>query len=89
MTVLSRASHLHRVILQLLGTCAAGENCLPSRGIGAVAQQLAAGLPAGALRLGAKVDKVAPAQGAAGPSVALEGGESIKAKAVVRRGAYE
>ncbi|GAB4818232.1 hypothetical protein N2152v2_005278 [Parachlorella kessleri] len=77
---LGTTSRLLKFVMRMLAT---GENCLPSRGIGAVADQLAAGLPAGALRLGAKVEKVTPAQGAASPVVALAGGESIKAKAVV------
>lgn len=66
-----------------LAPCA-GENCLPSTGIGAVSEQLASRLPAGAVQLNVKVAAVTPAGAGSGPSVTLEGGESIPAKAVVR-----
>lgn len=62
----------------------AGENCLPANGIGAVADQMAARLPARALRLSTRAAAVAG--GAGGATVMLEGGESLQAKAVVRGG---
>jgi len=56
---------------------AAGEVCLPARGMGAVPAQLAAALPAGAVRLGTRVERI-EARG-----VRLAGGEVVEAGAVV------
>lgn len=54
-----------------------GDTCLPARGMGAIPAQLAAALPAGTVRTGARVEEVGPA------SVRLAGGETMAAKAVV------
>jgi phytoene dehydrogenase-like protein len=56
---------------------ALGRAGLPAGGMGAIPRQLAAGLPAGVLRTGARVERVAPGV------VALEGGETISARSVV------
>ncbi len=56
---------------------AEGGTCLPSHGMGSLSAQLAASLPAGALRLYAEVMAVAP------DSVVLASGERITASAVV------
>lgn len=47
----------------VMRSLALGENCLPAGGIGAVSEQLAAGLPAGAVVTGAPVASVDPAGG--------------------------
>jgi phytoene dehydrogenase-like protein len=62
------------VILRML---AAGTTGVPSRGMGALPAQLAAALPPGSVRLGARVTGVGPL------GVALAGGERIGARAVV------
>lgn len=54
-----------------------GETAIPARGIQAIPEQLAAGLPGGALRFGARATSVTPT------SVTLEGGERLEAAAVV------
>jgi phytoene dehydrogenase-like protein len=51
--------------------------CLPAQGIQAIPEQIAQGLPAGAIRLGVGVRQVDD------QSVTLEGGEQIQASAVV------
>jgi phytoene dehydrogenase-like protein len=56
---------------------ALGGNALPAAGMQAIPEQIAAGLPAGAVRLGARVSRVAR------DGVVLESGESIAASAVV------
>lgn len=54
-----------------------GDNALPAAGMGAIPAQLAAGLSAGALRLGSRVRSVR------GDGVELESGERLEARAVV------
>jgi phytoene dehydrogenase-like protein len=56
---------------------AEGHAALPARGMGAVAEQLAARLPAGVLRLGTHVEALAES------GVRLAGGETLAAAAVV------
>ncbi len=56
---------------------AVGEVCLPARGMGAVPEQLAARLPAGTVRLGARVERLEER------GVRLAGGEAVEAGAVV------
>lgn len=46
---LSVTSRLFEFVMRCLAT---GSNCLPSQGIGAVAKQLASGLPEGSIHLG-------------------------------------
>lgn len=47
---LNVTSRLFRFVMRMLAT---GSNCLPANGIGAVADQLAAGLPQGSIQTGA------------------------------------
>jgi phytoene dehydrogenase-like protein len=56
---------------------AAGEVCLPARGMGAIPAQLRAALPADAVRLGARVERIDDGR------VRLSGGETVAARAVV------
>ena len=49
---LRTSSRLFNFVMRMLAT---GQNCLPARGIEAVAAQLLAGLPSGSVRVGAKV----------------------------------
>ena len=49
---LGTSSRLFTFVMRMLAT---GQNCLPKKGIGEVAAQLARGLPAGSVRLDAKV----------------------------------
>jgi phytoene dehydrogenase-like protein len=54
-----------------------GDVCLPAHGMGAIPGQLAAALPAGTVRLGARVERLESG------SVVLAGGEVVEAAAVV------
>ena len=56
---------------------AAGDACLPEEGMEAIPRQLAAGLPPGTVRLGARVAELRP------DSVRLESGEEVRGRAVV------
>jgi phytoene dehydrogenase-like protein len=56
---------------------ALGDTALPARGMGEIPAQLAARLPGQALRLGARVDRIMDQQ------VVLEGGERLRARALV------
>jgi len=56
---------------------ALGDSCVPARGMGAIPAQLAARLPVGAVRTGARVE------GIDGGAVRLAGGEVVQAGAVV------
>jgi len=56
---------------------ALGDTCLPARGMGAIPAQLAAVLPAGAVRTGSRVE------GLDGGAVRLAGRETVRARAVV------
>ena len=77
---LSTTSRLLNFVLRMLAT---GSNCLPSGGIGAVAEQLAAGLPKDAIMLNTAVRSVKE-DGATGEVVVeLENGERVRAKKVV------
>jgi len=57
---LGTSSRLFEFVMRCLAT---GANCLPAAGIGAVAEQLAARLPAGAVRLGARAAGARPPWG--------------------------
>jgi len=54
-----------------------GDTCLPARGMGAIPDQLRAALPAEAVRVGARVERVEEG------SVVLSAGERVAARAVV------
>ena len=54
-----------------------GDAALPARGMQALPEQLAAALPDGAVRLGARVDRVAAGE------VGVEGGDALSCRAVV------
>ena len=56
---------------------ARGEVCVPAKGMGAIPGQIAAGLPAGSIRLGARAASLREGV------VTLKGGEEIHARAVV------
>jgi len=62
------------VVLKML---ASGSTAVPAAGMGAIPAQLAAGLPDGTVRLGARVDRID------GTTVHLADGERIAARAVV------
>ena len=66
-----------RVFEFLFRMLAAGDACLPSAGIGAIPEQIAAALPAGTVRLNAPVSQVAPGR------VLLRSGEELRAAAIV------
>ena len=66
-----------RVFEFLFRMLAAGDACLPSAGIGAIPEQIAAALPAGAVRLNAPVSQIAPGR------VLLRSGEEVRAAAIV------
>ena len=76
---LGTTSRLFYFVMKML---ASGSNCLPERGVGAMAEQLAARLPRGALRLSQAVERVDAA--GAGVSVRTRAVETLPAsKAVV------
>lgn len=66
---LSTTDRLLTFVMRCLAT---GQNCLPERGIGAVSEQLAAGLPPGCLRLRSRVERIAPRGGNGLITVTLE-----------------
>ena len=71
LSVSSRAFEFH------FAAFAAGDTALPAAGMGAIPAQIAAGLPAGAIRTGARVASLGER------SVRLESGERLGARAVV------
>jgi phytoene dehydrogenase-like protein len=77
---LGTTSRMLRFVMRMLAT---GQNCLPAAGIGAVAAQLEARLPPGALRLNARVESVERAGADGLARVALAGGGALAARAVV------
>lgn len=54
---LAASSRMFEFVFRMLSL---GDAALPARGMGAVAEQLAGGLPEGTVRLGARVEQVAP-----------------------------
>ncbi len=68
------SSHFFRFVFQKFYQ---GDAALPAEGIEAIARQLAARLPAGALRTGVRVQEVR------GRTVRLEGGDTLTGRAVV------
>ena len=71
---LSTSSRMMEFVFRMM---ALGEVALPAGGMGRLSEALAAQLPPGALRLGAKVERVQPR------SVTLDSGEVLRAGAVV------
>lgn len=63
-----------RIILRMLAT---GDAAVPARGMGEIPAQLAARLPEGTIRLGARVERVT------GQGVAVAGGDEVRAPVVV------
>eukprot|EP00238_Polyblepharides_amylifera_P015711 CAMPEP_0196576782 /NCGR_PEP_ID=MMETSP1081-20130531/5958_1 /TAXON_ID=36882 /ORGANISM="Pyramimonas amylifera, Strain CCMP720" /LENGTH=431 /DNA_ID=CAMNT_0041895477 /DNA_START=290 /DNA_END=1585 /DNA_ORIENTATION=+ len=68
-----------RLLMFVMRMLALGSNCLPSAGIGAVADQLARGLPPSSLRTSCKVASLSPASASAPAFVVLESGASVSA----------
>lgn len=60
-----------------------GDVCLPARGMGAIAEQLAGRLPPGSVWLDSPVRAVEPAEGDRSAAVVLDGGARVEARAVV------
>lgn len=81
---LTTSSRLFNFVMRMLAT---GQNCLPSRGIGEVAAQLGRRLPAGSVRLDARVVGAIGLAGSSGEGgareISLEGGGSVTAKKAV------
>ena len=71
---LATSSRFFHFVFRMFST---GSACLPAEGMEAIPRQLAAKLPHGSIRLGARVVKVEP------NAVTLESGETINASAVV------
>lgn len=73
---LGTSSRLFEFVMRTLAT---GSNCLPAKGIGAVAEQLASRLSPDTIMLGTAVDEVVPASEGVRAMVRLAGGEAIEA----------
>ena len=71
------------VLLYTFKMLAEGRTVVPEAGMGAIAQQLAASLPAGTIRTGAAVTRLLRTGDGAVHGVVLETGETIDARAVV------
>lgn len=71
---LSTSSRMFRFVMRMF---AAGDIALPARGMGALMGAIAAPLPSGTVRLGARVARVEPG------CVRLENGEELRARRVV------
>jgi phytoene dehydrogenase-like protein len=71
-----------RMFLFTYKMLAAGRTIVPKDGMGAIAQQLAARLPASSIRLGTRVEGIVEAEDRA-VGVALPGGEEMQSDAVV------
>jgi phytoene dehydrogenase-like protein len=76
---LETSSRLFEFVLRMF---AEGDGTLPATGMGAVAEQLGARLPADALRLHTSVESIA-APGRGGARIQLAGGETVAVQAVV------
>lgn len=83
---LGTTSRLFNFVMRMLAT---GENCLPAKGIGAVADQLAAVLPSESILLNSRVVSISPASKKSGseenslPCVTLGDGTTLSAHSVV------
>lgn len=71
-----------RMLLFTTKLLASGDMVIPEQGIGALADQLAATLPAGAIKLETRVEGIVEADGRA-VGVTLTGGEEVQGEAVV------
>jgi phytoene dehydrogenase-like protein len=71
-----------RMFLFTVKMLASGRTVVPEGGMGAIAVQLAARLPAGSVRLGVRVEGIVEAEGRA-VGVSLPGGEEMQGDAVV------
>jgi phytoene dehydrogenase-like protein len=71
---LRTSSRMFRFVFRMFST---GDATLPAEGMEAIPRQLAAGLPADSVRLGARASRVEPA------AVRLDSGEGLPARAVV------
>jgi phytoene dehydrogenase-like protein len=71
-----------RMFLFVYKMLASGQTVIPERGIGAITEQLAAKLPAQAIRLETRVEGIVEADGRA-VGVTLTGGEEMQAEAVI------
>ena len=79
---LGTSSRLFTFVMRMLAT---GQNCLPKKGIGEVAAQLARGLPAGSVRLDTKVTARVPDVGAGGATLTTTRGDGALGAVVARR----
>jgi phytoene dehydrogenase-like protein len=73
---LGSSSRMFEFVYRMFST---GDVALPARGMGAIGEQLADGLPPGSVRLGQRVTAVAPGR----LKLTGEGGEQLTARAVV------
>lgn len=71
-----------RMMLFVTKMLASGATVVPEQGIGAIADQLAAALPAGSIKLETRVEGIVEADGRA-VGVTLTGGEEIQGEAVI------
>lgn len=71
------SSRLFEFVMRCLAT---GSNCLPAAGIGAVADQMARGLPEHSIHTGVRVEAVESSSGSEGASVRLSDGGTISAR---------
>lgn len=74
---LGTTSRLFEFVMRMLAT---GSNCLPAKGIGAVADQMAARLAPGTVHLNAGVESVEGAAGGQPARVVVKGGHAISAR---------
>ncbi|CAG9461690.1 unnamed protein product [Pedinophyceae sp. YPF-701] len=78
---LGTTSRMFWFVMKMLAT---GSNCLPTRGIGAVSDQLAGKLPDGVVSLNTRVTGVAAASSPGAPAeITLEDGRTLRARAAV------
>eukprot|EP00878_Enallax_costatus_P001897 GHUV01002057.1.p1 GENE.GHUV01002057.1~~GHUV01002057.1.p1 ORF type:complete len:492 (+),score=106.65 GHUV01002057.1:377-1852(+) len=73
---LTTSSRLFEFVMRMMAT---GENCLPAAGIGAMAEQLAAKLPADNILTDTKVQRVIAAKNGNPPQVQLTTGHTVSA----------
>jgi phytoene dehydrogenase-like protein len=71
-----------RMLLFIMKMLASGDIVIPEQGIGAITEQLAAALPADAIKLETRVEGIVEADGRA-IGVTLTGGEEVQGEAVV------
>jgi phytoene dehydrogenase-like protein len=76
------SDRLFAFVMRMLAT---GSNCLPAKGIGAMGEQLAGGLPAGVVRLGARVEGIEGGEGGSGARVRVRVGSDKSAVVTARK----